>query len=299
VDLEPSTRSLWLTFVARGGKTYLAGDSDLTTSGFRSWAGPWQFGKVAVYRGHSSLVLGPPGDPALLRTLATEVDAAIPAVTAVWGTGWSQQVAVIVPNSAAEFSALLGSGSSITDISAAAATDGIDPGTGKPYGQRLVLNPQSLDNLTPTGRRIVLRHEITHLATAAATADITPRWLVEGFAEYVANLGSGQSVSTAASELTRLVRSGKAAAALRNLPAEAAFGASGAALAQAYEQSWLACRLIAAKVGQAGLVSFYRAVGTAITPGAQAVADGLAAVLHESLASFTAQWRAYVQTQLS
>lgn len=28
----------------------------------------------------------------------------------------------------------------------------------------------------------MLRHDITHLAAAADTADITPRWLVEGFA---------------------------------------------------------------------------------------------------------------------
>ncbi len=84
------------------------------------------------------------------------------------------------------------------ETSAAAVTDGIDSGTGRPYGQRLVLDPTPLAALSTVGERIVLTHEITHLATAAATADITPRWLVEGFAEYVANLHTGQPVATAA-----------------------------------------------------------------------------------------------------
>jgi hypothetical protein len=295
VDLEPTRHDLWLTFTRNHGRTYLAGDDDLAAAGFASWAGPWHYGPLASARGASSLVLGPAGNPALLHLLATEVDAAVPAVSRVWGTGWSQQVAVIVPSTTAEFTALLGTGV-ITDISAAAATDGIDPVTGRAYGQRLILNPTALDDLSAVGRRIVLRHEITHLASAASTSDVTPRWLVEGFAEYVGNLGSGQPVITAAAELAKLVRSGHVPAAL---PDATAFATSGVVLAQAYEESWLACRLIASLAGQPALVRLYRMVGTAITPSDEALAAAMGTILHESVAVFTAQWRAYVQTQLS
>jgi hypothetical protein len=239
-------------------------------------------------------VLGPPADQAQLPALAAAVDRASGAVTRVWGTGWSQRVAVLIPASAAEFDAL--SGASSTDVSAAAVTDGIDSGTGRPYGQRLVLNPAQLDELTPTGREIVLRHEITHLATAADTADITPRWLVEGFADYIGNLDSGQTTVVAAAELHAAVARGQVPA---QLPSDKAFGASGAELARVYEQSWLACRLIAQRFGARALVRFYRAVGTALEPQAPALADAFRSVLHETQAAFTTQWRAYLKTQLS
>jgi hypothetical protein len=295
VDPLPTSHDLWLTVIERGGKTYLAADDALVTAGFPSWVGPWRFGPLTAVRGRSSLVLGPPTDINLLHTLADEVDAAVPAVTAVWGRSWARQVAVIVPYSEAEFTDLVGSGSSITDTEAAAATDGIDPGSGRAYGQRLVLNPAALATLTTVGRGIVLRHEITHLATAASTADITPRWLIEGFAEYVGNLHTGQSVATAAQELHALVRAGKLPT---QLPGDAAFTGGSVAVAQAYEESWLACRLIAARAGQAGLVRFYRLVGTALEPAAPALTAALRTVVHLSPAEFVAAWRVYVQTQL-
>lgn len=301
VDVLRSSHDLWLTFVRRHGTTYLAGDSDLASTGFASWVGPWRYGKLGVARGSHSFVLGPAGEIALLRDLAAEVDAAVPVVQSlvrpvVSSATWPGQVAVIVPFSADEFDALIGSGTSVTDVSAAAVTDGIDPVSYRAFGQRLVLNPVELAKLSQVGRNIVLRHEITHLATATITADVTPRWLVEGFADYVGNLGSGQPVAVAASELRTAVRAGKLPTAL---PANTAFTATGSALAQQYEQSWLACRYIASRIGQAGLVRFYGQVGESLEPGDVAVAAAMRELLHESVAAFTASWRSYVHTQLS
>jgi hypothetical protein len=138
-------------------------------------------------------------------------------------------------------------------------------------------------------------HEITHLASAAVTADITPRWLAEGLAEYVANLHTGQSVATAAAELRAQIAKGRLPT---TLPSDAAFGASGSVLAAQYEQAWLACRLIATRAGQSGLLRFYRAVGTALAPRAEAVASAFRSVLHETQSAFVGQWRAYLRAQL-
>ena len=296
VDDRPTTHTLWLTFVRRDGHTLVAGDDALTADGSVSWRGPWDFGPVQTARGTHTLVLGPPSAGSALLKLAGIVDAAVPAVTAVWGGGWSQRVAVIVPSSTAEFDALTGTGSTVSDLSAVAVTDGIDTVSQQPYGQRLVLAPAALAHLSTVGEGIVLRHEITHLATAADTSATTPRWLVEGFADYVANLTSGQRVGTAASELRTAVRAGSVPAAL---PGEADFARTGVALARAYEQSWLACRLIAARAGQDGLVRFYRSVGTSDAPADRAVATAVRDVLHESVSAFTAQWRHYLRAELS
>jgi hypothetical protein len=294
IDTVADTHDQYLSIVTRGGHALVAGNDALASENTASWLPPWHYGPLVAAHGTACLVLGPPGDHSRLPELAAEVDSAIAAVTAVWGTSWSRRVAVLIPSSTQEFQAL--SGASGTDVSAAAVTGGIDPATGRPFGQRLVLNPAQLDGLTTTGRAIVLRHEITHLASAADTADITPRWLVEGFADYVANLRTGQPVRVAAAELHAVVAAGRVPV---QLPADDAFGASGSALARAYEQSWLACRLIAQRVGQRGLVHFYRAVGTAIQTKAQAVAHGFGSVLHETQSRFTAQWRAYLKTELS
>jgi hypothetical protein len=294
VDAKPTNHDLFWTFVRRAGRVVIAGDHDLAADGGPSWQGPWDFGPLTVARGTHSLVLGhEPYGPAL-KAIATIVDAAVPVVTSVWGSNWSQQVGVVVPSSAAELAADAGSASTATtQVAAVASADGKDALTGVAYGQRLIVNPNALDRLSAVGRRITVAHEITHIATADDTTDATPRWLVEGFADYVGNLRSGQSVAVIASELGTDVRHGKVPNAL---PSEQNFDTNGQA-AQAYEGAWLACRLIAGRAGQAGLVRFYRMVGRS-NDVETAVPTGLRAVLHESPAQFTTRWRAYVSAQL-
>jgi hypothetical protein len=296
VDPAPTRHDLWWTFVRAGGKVQLAGDRDLEAAGGTSWQGPWDFGPLVAVTGAHSLVLGHPGDRAQLQVIADTVDAAVPDVTAVWGTDWTQDVAVLVPDTDAELKSAVGASSSITaEVAALAVSDGTDPVSGAVYGQRLIVEPASLTDLSAIGRRILYTHEITHIATAKATSDVEPHWLVEGFADYVANLHSGQSVATIATELRTDVRAGRVPA---TLPTAAQFETASTA-AQAYEGSWLACRLIATRVGQDGLLRFYRLVGSTPGDGDQALAAALRSMLHETIAQFTSQWRTYLSAQLT
>lgn len=293
-DPHPTGHDLWWTFVRRGGRVYVAGDDDMADLGGTSWLGPWDFGPIVVQRGAAGLVLGHPQDAAELPRIAAAVDAAVPVVTGVWGTDWPRQVAVLVPASGAELDAFTGQGTALTDVSAVSVFDSRDS-DGDPLGQRIVVNAGAFAALTPTGLRIVVQHEVTHIASAASTGDSSPRWLVEGFAEYVGNLGSGQPVRVAASELATDVGHGALPAAL---PTDGEFAAGGTRLPKVYEQSWLACRLIVARAGQDGLVRFYRLVGSSDGAAATAVADALRRVLHESPGVFTGQWRDYLREQV-
>jgi hypothetical protein len=294
VDATPTTHDLYWTLVRQGGRVVIAGDTDLRSNGGTSWQGPWDFGPLTVVRGRSSLVLGHEPYGAMLKTIADTVDAAVPAVTSAWGTGWTQKVAVVVPSSPEELTADAGASTSITsDVAALAVTDGANPLSNVPFGQRLVVNPEAFDRLSALGRRIVVQHEITHIATASDTSGATPRWLVEGFADYVGLLAAHQSVGVAAAELRADVRRGKIPA---TLPTEQSFDISTES-AQAYEGSWLACRLIADRSGRAGLVRFYRMVGHS-DDAERALVTALRTVMHESTAQFTAQWRAYLKAQL-
>jgi hypothetical protein len=291
VDRAPASADLWWTFVRDDGHVVIAADNGLAQSGGVSWKGPWDFGPLVVVRGAHSIVLGHPAAAAALDQIARTLASAVPAVTAVWGTGWSQDVAVVVPSSDAELLAQAGTSSQVTtQIAAVAVSAGEDVLSGKPNGQRLIVNPDAFAGLSAVGQQIIVRHEITHIAAAADTTGASPQWLVEGFADYVGNLHSGQSVTTIASELRTDVRKGKLPTAL---PTQDQFATDGQA-AQAYEGSWLACRLIAQRAGQQGLVRFYRLVGASEHDQAGASAAAFASVLHETTAQFTAQWRGYV-----
>jgi hypothetical protein len=294
-DAVPTQRSVFWTFVHEHGHVVVAGDDDVSSQAGTSWRGPWDFGHLQIVQGRSSLVLGHDDTVAVLPSLAADIDRAVPAVTAVWGRGWSQNVVAIVPDSKAEATANSGSSTSPDDLAAQAVNDGTDPLTERTRGPRLLVTADQLSRLSPTGRQIVLRHEIAHIASFDATSEATPTWLREGFAEFVANLGTGQPTAAVAAELRAAVRAGKAPSAL---PGDAQFSATPTQAAQAYEEAWLACRLIAQRVGPAGLVRFYRTVGGQLATASDATAAGMRAVLHESPATFTTQWRAYLHTEL-
>jgi hypothetical protein len=295
VDRIPTSHDLWWTFVRQHGRVVIAADNGLENAGGVSWLGPWDFGPLTVLRGAHSLVLGHPDHADALPQVEANVEAAVPVVTSVWGSEWSQDVAVVVPSSDQELLAQAGQSSDVsTQIAAVAISDGTDPISGTVLGQRLIVNPAALARLSALGQRITIQHEITHIASAAETTGASPQWLVEGFADYVGNLGNRQPVTTIASELHADVARGHVPTAL---PSANQFATDGQA-AQAYEGSWLACRLIAQSVGQSGLVRFYRLVGASPFNTDAAVDRALRKELHESTAQFTMRWRNYVEAQL-
>lgn len=301
VDPLPTAKDEWLTAVHRPAGWRLAADTDTETGGGISWHGPWDFGPLLVRSGPHTLVLAHPAHRAELATFADLVERSVPVVTSVWGADWNDQVAVLVPDSTAEFQAVTGDNSDSHDIAALAVADSrnpdpaADPKTAV-LGARIVLNPTNLSRLDAAGRRLVIQHELTHVATRAVTDDQMPTWLIEGFADYVGNLGSGRTDTDIAAELTADVRAGRLPTAL---PLAADFDNAGNRLPELYEEAWLACRLIADRIGQHGLVRFYTTVaqGAERDP-ASALAGGLRGLLHTDQRTFTASWRAYLRTQL-
>jgi hypothetical protein len=296
VDATPTDRPAVLTFVQRGTRWYLAADDDAVADGGRTWRGMWDFGRVVVLRGASSLVLAHPGNASRMRSFADTVDLAVPRVTAVWGPNWPRQVAVLIPDGTKELTALVGEQFALARIAAVSIADYVDTKTGKTRGQRVVLNPANLDRLGSLGRRIVLQHEITHVASRAATSTSMPTWLVEGFADFVGYRDSGVGPGVIAADLHTLL--GRHSWPGR-LPADQDFHGDSPRLTVAYEEAWTACRLIAGRIGLPGLVRFYRTVGTSPGAGPAAVDSALRRYLHLSTAQFVAQWRAAVQAEFS
>jgi hypothetical protein len=255
------------------------------------------YAAVTSVRRGPVLVLGPASEMATMLKVATAMRAAVPRVTAVWGPHWARRVVVQVPSTQRELGLLTGDRGDLSRIAALTTAEvSATRGRPKPVGDRVTINPRVWPTLSRVGAAIVLTHELTHVASRADTGSQTPRWLAEGFADYVGFRGEGLPVTSAAAELARAVRAGHLPS---RLPADVDFSSNARGLARSYELSWLACRDIARRYGQPALVRFYRTVGTSHRATAQAVAVALHRVLGLTPSQFTVQWRAYVRAQLA
>ncbi|MFB6888456.1 hypothetical protein ACFCX4_03970 [Kitasatospora sp. NPDC056327] len=253
----------------------------------------WDLGTVRAAAGGRCLVLAVDG--AGTGDLAPTVvgDRAVAAVEALWGTARAGRLLLELPATGEQFTRLLAedragwSGMAAVTVSAPGAPSHAP-------ADRVLVNPEQFARLSGFGRQAVVTHEAVHVATRADTRAWTPLWLSEGVADWTAFHDSGRSARQLAPELAREAAAGRLPVAL---PGDTALAAGGDGLALAYEQSWLACDLIARRYGPQRLVALYRAVG-ASAPGAdrEAWLDGLFRdLLGPGLAGFTGLWLAEVR----
>ncbi|MCW2834013.1 MAG: hypothetical protein JWN68_1966 [Nocardioides sp.] len=212
----------------------------------------WWGQRLAVRRTDTALVMAA-GDDAASRAQSylQRVRRAIPVVRRVLPR-WRPSVVMEVPASAAGLDASLdvaeGTYSAIAAVTAQA--DGSGRGDAP---VRVFVNPDVTGRLRGAGAQVVISHELVHVATDAANAEIDP-WLLEGFADYVALRDIDLRLDvTAARARASVRRSGVP----DQLPGTAEFDVSADDLAAAYELAWLVCVEVAAQVGEQGLVRVY------------------------------------------
>jgi len=238
-----------MTFVSKGASWKVVGDVD--TGAFRE---PWDVAPLTVQTGQDVLMLIS-GNAIPVQAVMKQAEEAVRSVTAIWGRDWDRRVVIVVPSSQDQLGTMLrrdGAGySNLAAVATAEARGG--PGVGP--SDRVWINPSGFQRITTLGRLIVLRHEITHVATRAAIPSDFDIWLEEGFADYVGYLNSGVSQKVIASELLADARAGRIPS---KLPNKADFRPTNKKLSQAYEGAWWAARFIADRYGQAVLIRVYR-----------------------------------------
>ncbi len=173
-------REQYLTVVPRGGRWLVASDTDGSANGFDTERDLWDLGPIRSLRGDSSLVLADTrgASRAEMRRLAGEADLAVRDVDEVWTEDWSRVPVVILPRSQQDMATLIGSdGEGLAQI-AAVTTGSFESGLSR--GDRIVINPAAWDSLGELGRRVVITHEMTHVATRASSVQSVPIWLSEG-----------------------------------------------------------------------------------------------------------------------
>lgn len=290
VDRDPTSKPMGYLFARHGTNWYLASD---TLTSHQTWRGPWDFGPVTVLKTKSGLVLAHPDEAGLAHKIAGELDSDVAAVNAVWDQPWPREVAVLVPDSDDELKAFVGPEFAVDSIAAVAVADRVDNGNHSAVGQRVVLNPDNADKMPATSLRVVLRHEMTHIAARGYTVDGTAMWMLEGFANYVGYRDSGISLAVGAADVADLVKAGTPPA---DLPANGDFAAGGDKINLAYDEAWTLTSFIADTFGQHALVTLYlRVAGGSPTTD---VDKQLHDVLGVDKAGLIAGWQDYLRRKL-
>ena len=194
---------------------------------------------------------GPRGE-ALLKRVSADIPAAVDAVVRFWGPDVERDIVVVATGSEEDFvrRAHLDPQRRWSDIAAVAVADSVDLTAQRAAGQRIVLAPEA-STMSDQALRIVLAHELFHLAARPYTALDAPRWFTEGVADFIARppepLPPGASAGPA-------------------LPADAELDVAGPARSAGYDRAWWFARFVAADFGVEGLRRLYtEAAGAART----------------------------------
>jgi Peptidase of plants and bacteria len=294
-DVTPTDRGMGYLFARHDGRWYLRSDNALDRLGRHTWRGPWDFGPCQVAATRHGIVLSHPRNEQMVNRLVSELDPSVRAVGDIWPGSWSERVVLMLPDSPAEMKALVGPDFPIQSVVAVSIADRVDNASRTVTGQRVVLSPQGVRALSSTSLRVVLRHEITHLAARAETVDGSPTWLLEGFADYVGYRESGLSLAEGAPDLAEQVREEGPPTAL---PEDRAFRSSGEDLDRAYQQSWSLSKYVAERYGEDTLVELYHKLATVGPASARETDDLLREVLGVNRAKLVGGWRDYLRTAL-
>jgi len=255
-DRAPARAEVVVRFAPDGDALAIEGFGAAGAPGARTPL--WLQGELAVARADRHLVLVD-GAQREAEDVAERVARGIPVVTKVLPE-WRSPVVVEVPGSAASLDETLGAAPG-TYAGIAAVTAGVGSDTGRDAPVHVFVNPEVTDGLRRAGAQVVMSHELVHVATDAVRKPVEP-WLLEGFADYVALRDT---------RLPDRVTLGRAIEAARRdgvpdeLPTAVDFDTRAQDLQARYEEAWLACRIIAERVGERGLLEVYDAASSGVS----------------------------------
>lgn len=215
------------------------------------------------------------GHSRLPERIVGEFGGAVDAVEAFWGPDWPRSIDVVVTGSDADFAAHTGAPDrDWSGVAAVAVADGVDPAGRTASGQRIVFGPRA-DAMSDAALRIVLRHELFHLAARADTAVDAPVWLTEGVADFVARPPAARPGGNLAARL----------------PTDAELDAGEPERSAAYDRAWWFARFVAEEFGPPALRALYlRACGVSHRD----VAGAMSEVLGTDFGELMVRWQRWL-----
>jgi hypothetical protein len=220
------------------------------------------------------------------QATARTVDEAVLGVTDLWGDDWQRRAVVVLTGTDQQMADGLGwTVGHVRRFGAVTTSVGSVASAAAP-ADRVWTRLPLWDDLPERFRSVLLRHEITHVASRATFSQGVPLWLEEGLADHIGYAGSGVPLSIAVGELLDVVRRSGAP---RTLPSDATFDSESAGIA--YAGGHLASAILADRWGEAGLRRVYRLTATGDSTPAKNLERALREVTGRGLAALTADWR--------
>jgi len=185
-DDRDAVSTLWLTFVQRGPQWYVAADDDVAAVGLDTSRDFWELGPVRIRTTAHFLVLSRPEQATRADALAGIAEQAATQLDHRWTAPWSHRVPLVLPSSSKELEVILQSTVDLTKFVAFAAY-GYDPTAGfATTAARIYVNDANLNRYPPAQQVETLVHELDHVAVSGLAGPVTPLWVHEGTAEWVA-----------------------------------------------------------------------------------------------------------------
>jgi hypothetical protein len=279
-------RQQFLTIVRRAGAWLIAADTDGATG-----RDLWDLGPIVHAVSARCLVIGARARRAQVEQFAAECGRSARTVDRAWGRTWHRVTVLTVPDTLTQLAVLLGRFSRPTGTATAGLekTAAVTVGPTAGPADTVLINGAAFDELSPVGRRVVLTHELVHVATRATGSRSAPTWLAEGYADYVAYAGTGLLPRQVAGEALDAVHAGEMPSAL---PEPDDFNAASDHAAVAYGLAWVAATLVADKAGDAQRMRAFYQQAAAPGAGPEQLDTALTMVGLGGTASFVKIWQA-------
>lgn len=255
-DKQAVIEDVYLTFVEDEGEWFVGGEDDLRDIGIETQKDPWDLDKVVLTEGHRILAVSSGCGKVVCDGVAELLTAARPAmarVDAYWDRPWNRAVPFFAPGDPDDLAAIIQATFSVDNYVAFAFWTG---GAGKSEGARIIASPDAFATSSFERTFSVLAHELFHVATLPYRGSFMPRFLDEGFAQYVQYDAAGQPLTIFDAAV---VASGDI-----DLPQDYEFFIGDSSDVQlVYQKSLSAISFLAERWGQDAVARLYRAIGSA------------------------------------
>lgn len=254
-DERDAVEQLWLTFVERGDRWYVASDSDLEALGLESSHQLWDLGPVRLQPTEHFLVMSRPEQAGRAAALGAIAEEAMAALSGVWDQPWSRRIPLVLPGSVEELRRILQSTVDLDKFVAFVSYAVVEDSGYQATAPRIFIQDDRLGRYARSFQVSTLVHELSHAAAAPLVGPFIPAWVHEGVSEWVA---TGRPTNE------RRPRGGDG-----ELPRDHEFSTgSSESIVRSYRESRAAMSVLAAEKGLGAPTAFLRALGEArVEPG--------------------------------
>lgn len=185
-DERDAVDTLWLTYVQRAGRWYVAADDDLTALGLDSARNLWDLGPVRLQPTPHFLVVSRPDRAERADALAGIAEEASGVLAERWDRPWSQRIPLVLPSSPDELEVLLQSSFDLDKFVAFVAYAAVRDDGWEATAPRIYVQDANLSAASRASQVRTLVHELSHAAAAPLAGPAVPAWVHEGVADWVA-----------------------------------------------------------------------------------------------------------------